>query len=67
MVQLLQGGKERTAIIMLPVDDLAKVTHNGSPVSTDKKENLVLAVDDNGKRSTGFQIGSGNYTFEYTE
>jgi alpha-L-rhamnosidase len=55
------------AIIMLPVDDLAKVTHNGFPVSTDKKENLVLAVDDNGKRSTGFQIGSGNYTFEYTE
>ncbi|MCX6335284.1 MAG: glycoside hydrolase family 78 protein [Bacteroidia bacterium] len=55
------------AVIMLPVDDLSKVTQNGSQISVDNKETLVIAVEDSGKRITGFPRGSGDYIFEFAE
>ena len=55
------------AIIVLPVDDQAKVTQNGSPLSFDKADEFVITQEIKDKRSIGFLRGSGEYVFEFNE
>jgi hypothetical protein len=55
------------AIIVLPVDDQAKVTQNGSPLSFNKADEFVIIQETKDKRSIGFSRGSGEYVFEFNE
>jgi alpha-L-rhamnosidase len=55
------------AIIVLPVDDPAKVTQNGSPLSFNKADEFVIIQETKDKRSIGFSRGSGEYVFEFNE
>jgi alpha-L-rhamnosidase len=55
------------AIIVLPVDDPAKVTQNGSPLSFNKADEFVITQETKDKRSIGFSRGSGEYVFEFSE
>ena len=54
------------ATIMLPVDDPAKVTENGSPLSFDKDDFIIAEENKEGIR-IGFMKGSGEYSFEFAE
>ncbi|MCJ7449628.1 MAG: glycoside hydrolase family 78 protein [Bacteroidales bacterium] len=55
------------ATIMFPVDDLKKITENGSPLSSD----IIIAEENieanKGKAKIGIVKGSGEYTFEFAE
>jgi alpha-L-rhamnosidase len=53
------------AEILLPVDNLSKVTENGLPVVTGEGKSLIMTTDV--KKSTLLIRGSGEYTFEFTE
>ena len=53
------------AEILLPTDDLTKVTENGLPVVTGPGISLIIASDT--KKSTLLLRGSGEYTFEFAE
>jgi alpha-L-rhamnosidase len=53
------------AVIKLPVDDISKVTENGSPVGTGEGKSLIMTDDT--KKTTLLLRGSGDYIFEYTE
>jgi len=54
------------AVVFLPVDDPAKITQNGMPLTEQEKQNLISEETREGKR-IGIAKGSGEYTFEYTE
>jgi alpha-L-rhamnosidase len=54
------------ATVILPVDDPAKVTENGSPLSTDKSDFVIIEEYKEGNR-IGLVRGSGQYNFEFTE
>ncbi len=54
------------AFVMLPVDDASKVSMNGLPWTVDKSEKVIIA-EEGGKKQTGYLIGSGEYTFEFSE
>jgi alpha-L-rhamnosidase len=54
------------ATVILPIDDPAKVTENGSPLSTDKSDFVIIEEYKEGNR-IGLVRGSGQYNFEFTE
>ena len=52
------------ALIILPVDNGAKVTQNGSPV---KDDGTIESITREEKKMISIKKGSGEYTFEYRE
>jgi alpha-L-rhamnosidase len=54
------------ARILLPADDISKVTSTAFPSDADKKASLIIKETSEGKR-TEFVTGSGEYVFEIFE